>query len=88
MRAAVYHRIGAPANGLGPTGADLALLVDLAEAGRFRAVRDRTFELTDIAGAHRYVETGRKRGNVVVRIVGDEGDPAPAAPRPSREATS
>jgi NADPH:quinone reductase-like Zn-dependent oxidoreductase len=53
-----------------PTSADLASLVDLADSGSYRAVRDRTFDLADIAEAHRYVDTGRKRGNVVVRISG------------------
>ena len=54
------------------TAEDLAALVDLAENGSFRAVRDRTYDLADIAEAHRYVDTGRKRGNVVVRIACDE----------------
>ena len=53
------------------TAEDLASLVDLAEAGSYRAVRDRTFELAEIADAHRYVDTGRKRGNVVLRIGAD-----------------
>ena len=39
------------------TAEDLAALVDLAEAGSFRAVRDRTYDLADIAEAHRYVDT-------------------------------
>ncbi|WP_138731507.1 NAD(P)-dependent alcohol dehydrogenase [Modestobacter excelsi] len=60
------------------TAEDLAALVDLAEAGSFRAVRDRTFDLGDIAEAHRYVDTGRKRGNVVVRIA--QAQPGRAAP--------
>jgi NADPH:quinone reductase-like Zn-dependent oxidoreductase len=47
---------------------DLAHLVQLAEAGRFHAAIDRTHELDDIAAAHRYVDSGRKRGSVVVRI--------------------
>jgi NADPH:quinone reductase-like Zn-dependent oxidoreductase len=51
-----------------PTAEDLAFLADLAEADQFRAVRDRTYDLADIAEAHRYVDTGRKRGNVVVRL--------------------
>jgi NADPH:quinone reductase-like Zn-dependent oxidoreductase len=51
-----------------PTAEDLAFLVDLAEAGHYRAVRDRTYDLADIAEAHRFVDTGRKRGNVVIRI--------------------
>ncbi|WP_226925356.1 NAD(P)-dependent alcohol dehydrogenase [Georgenia thermotolerans] len=45
---------------------DLAHLVRLAEAGRFRAVIDRTFELPEIVAAHGFVDTGRKRGNVVL----------------------
>jgi NADPH:quinone reductase-like Zn-dependent oxidoreductase len=53
-----------------PSAEDLAHLVDLAESGAYRGVRDRTYDLADIAEAHRYVDTGRKRGNVVVRIPG------------------
>jgi NADPH:quinone reductase-like Zn-dependent oxidoreductase len=70
------------------TAEDLAALVDLAEAGSFRAVRDRTYDLADIAEAHRYVDTGRKRGNVVVRIAAAE--PGRAAPftETSRRASS
>ena len=58
-----------------PTAEDLAFLVDLAEAGAYRAVRDRTYDLADIAEAHRYVDTGRKRGNVVIRIPGAAAEP-------------
>lgn len=47
---------------------DLAHLVGLAEAGHYRPVRDATFELADIADAHRLVDAGHKRGNVVVRV--------------------
>ncbi len=47
---------------------DLAGLVELAEASRFRPVVDRVFDLDDVAEAHRYVDTGRKRGNVVLRM--------------------
>lgn len=53
-----------------PTAEDLSFLVDLAEAGHYRAVRDRTFDLDEIAAAHRFVDGGRKRGNVVLRIAG------------------
>ena len=60
-----------------PTVEDLTFLVQLAEAGAYRAVRDRTYDLADIAEAHRYVDTGRKRGNVVLRLTGEE--PAPSA---------
>ncbi len=70
------------------TAEDLAVLVDLAEAGRYRAVRDRTYDLADIGEAHRYVDTGRKRGNVVVRITADGSEPAQVSTGKSREASS
>jgi NADPH:quinone reductase-like Zn-dependent oxidoreductase len=62
-----------------PTAEDLAALVDLAEAGHFRAVRDRTYDLTDIADAHHFVDTGHKRGNVVVRVTADDPERKPSS---------
>ena len=50
------------------TAADLAHIAQLAAAGLFRPVIDATFSLTDIAQAHRHVDTGRKKGNVVVQV--------------------
>jgi len=47
---------------------DLAFLVSLAESGHYHAVCDRTYELSEIVEAHRFVDTGRKKGNVVVRV--------------------
>ncbi len=47
---------------------DLAHIVQLAEASHFQAVTDRTYELADIVEAHRYVDTGHKKGNVVLRV--------------------
>jgi NADPH:quinone reductase-like Zn-dependent oxidoreductase len=47
---------------------DLAFLVSLAESGRYRAVIDRTYDLAEVVEAHRYVDTGHKKGNVVLRI--------------------
>ncbi|MET0853930.1 MAG: NAD(P)-dependent alcohol dehydrogenase [Microterricola sp.] len=51
-----------------PSAEDLAFLVNLADSGRFRAVIDRSYDLADVVEAHRYVDTGRKKGNVVLRI--------------------
>ena len=71
-----------------PTDEDLASLVDLAEAGSYRAVRDRTYGLDDIVEAHRYVDTRRKRGNVVLRIAADEPVPATTSIENQRAAVS
>jgi NADPH:quinone reductase-like Zn-dependent oxidoreductase len=47
---------------------DLNFIGELAEAGAFKAVIDRRYPLAQAADAHRYVETGRKRGGVVLTI--------------------
>jgi NADPH:quinone reductase-like Zn-dependent oxidoreductase len=53
----------------GATASDMEYLVQLAEAGKFVPVVDRTYSLDEIVEAHRYVGTGRKRGNLVLRLV-------------------
>lgn len=47
---------------------DLLLLGELASRGEIIPVIDRTFALDDIADAHRYVDGGHKRGNVVISV--------------------
>ncbi len=47
---------------------DLMEIKELIEAGRIRPVIDMTFPLQKIIEAHHYVETGRKRGAVVVSV--------------------
>lgn len=51
---------------------DLAYLKSLVEEGSIKAVVDRRYALEEIVEAHRYVETGRKRGAVVVTLAGPE----------------
>lgn len=50
---------------------DLLFLAELAQAGEFKPVIDRCYPFGQIAEAHRYVDTGRKKGNVVITLAHD-----------------
>ena len=47
---------------------DLLFLGELAESGAFKPVIDRTYPLARIADAHAYVDTGRKKGSIVITV--------------------
>lgn len=47
---------------------DLVLLGELATKGEIRPVIDRIYALDDIVEAHRYVDIGHKRGNVIISV--------------------
>lgn len=47
---------------------ELKFIAELVEAGQFSPVIDRCYSLDQIQQAHAYVDTGRKKGNVVISL--------------------
>lgn len=63
----IYLNVHTSSDG-GDTVENLVALKELIEAGAVRPVIDRCYSFEEIVEAHRYVDAGHKKGNVVIRI--------------------
>ncbi|MDD1756553.1 MAG: NAD(P)-dependent alcohol dehydrogenase [Methanomassiliicoccales archaeon] len=70
------------------TPGDLVFLKELAEARRIRPVIDRSYAMERIVDAHRYVDQGHKKGNVVITVGHDQAPPAEKTFLPSLRTSS
>jgi NADPH:quinone reductase-like Zn-dependent oxidoreductase len=64
----VYLNVNKDSGSGGGSPEDLVVLKELIETGKVRTVIDRRYPLEEIVEAHTYVETGHKKGHVVVTV--------------------
>lgn len=64
----IYLDVHSPAGHSGEKQEEYIFLNELVEAGKIRPVIDRCYPLEDMVEAHRYVDLGHKKGNVVISV--------------------
>ncbi len=69
-----YLNVLTSSNGLKLKLENLLFLKALVEAKKLRSIIDKTYTLEKIIEAHRYVDKGRKKGNIVITVEHNDND--------------